>query len=243
MAGLSKVARCHNSWLSDRKLPYEAVFEVISTMIDLATYLTFLLACVAVVIVPGPTVTVIIANSLRHGARAGLANVAGTQLGLAVMLVVLAAGLHLVIEAMGALFVYVKLIGAAYLIYLGYKMIRFRNDHQDERVSDMITSGPFRWQGYFWQGVLVIWSNPKALLFFGAFIPQFVLPGGSIALQTLMLGGTFMVVATVLDGAYAVAAGKAGGLLTAKRRRMLDIIGGSALFGGGIWLALTKRAI
>ena len=85
-------------------------------MFDLATYLTFLLACVAVVIVPGPTVTVIIANSLRHGSRAGLANVAGTQLGLAVMLVILATGLQLVIEAMGTLFVYVKLIGAAYLI-------------------------------------------------------------------------------------------------------------------------------
>ncbi|MAJ62874.1 MAG: transporter [Alphaproteobacteria bacterium] len=211
-------------------------------MFDLATYLTFLLACVAVVIVPGPTVTVIIANSLRHGSRAGLANVAGTQLGLAVMLVILATGLQLVIEAMGTLFVYVKLIGAAYLIYLGYNMIRNRNKHEDTEIAATRDAASFRWQKYFWQGVLVIWSNPKALLFFGAFIPQFVVPGGAVITQTLLLGGTFMLVATVLDSAYAIAAGKAGGLLTAKRRGILDVIGGTALFGGGIWLALTKRA-
>lgn len=221
-------------------------------MIDLATYLTFLLACVAVVIVPGPTVTVIIANSLRYGARAGLANVFGTQLGLAVMLVVLAAGLEVVIEAMGTLFVYLKIIGAAYLIYLGVMMIRSRNDHQDTEISAddaVLAPRAFSWRPYFWQGVLVIWSNPKALLFFGAFIPQFVvLPGAgetlvlSVAAQTMLLGATFMVVATVLDAAYAIAAGKAGGILTAKRRKILDVIGGSALVGGGIWLALTKRA-
>ena len=222
-------------------------------MIDFATYLTFLLACVAVVIVPGPTVTVIIANSLRHGARAGLANVFGTQLGLAVMLVVLAAGLEVVIEAMGTLFIYLKLIGAAYLIYLGVKMIRSRNDHDDAPVTadDAPASAPksFAWGSYFWQGVLVIWSNPKALLFFGAFIPQFVVPPGagvaltlSVATQTLILGGTFMLVATILDGVYAVAAGKAGGMLTAHRRKILDVIGGSALIGGGLWLAFTKRA-
>ncbi|MEO0394057.1 MAG: LysE family translocator [Pseudomonadota bacterium] len=234
-------------------------------MIDLTTYLTFLLACVAVVIVPGPTVTVIIANSLRHGARAGLANVFGTQLGLAVMLLVLAGGLDVIIEAMGALFVYVKLIGAAYLIYLGIMMVRRRHDHDPDTSPDLSSSpltptadiAPFVWRRYMWQGVLVIWSNPKALLFFGAFIPQFVIvpasvtglevataaaAGPSVALQTLWLGGTFMVVATILDGAYAIAAGKAGRMLTAHRRKLLDIIGGSALICGGVWLAFTKRA-
>ncbi|MBV6631488.1 MAG: LysE family translocator [Alphaproteobacteria bacterium] len=212
-------------------------------MFDIATYLAFVAACVAVVIVPGPTVTVIIANSLRHGARAGIANVAGTQLGLAVMLVVLAAGLQLVIEAMGALFFYVKIAGAAYLIYLGIKIIRSRHDDlEDPEALAKDRPAKFRWWHYFWQGVLVIWSNPKALLFFGAFIPQFVVPGDLVVGQTLILGATFMVVATVLDGAYAVAAGKAGGFLTAKRRKLLDWFGGTALIGGGIWLALTKRA-
>lgn len=219
-------------------------------MIDLATYLTFLAACTAVVIVPGPTVTVIIANSLRHGARAGLANVVGTQAGLAVMLVILAAGLQVVIEAMGAVFVYVKLAGAAYLIWLGVRMWQSR--HEPGSVGDEAAAraaamtAPFYWWRYVRQGVLVIWSNPKALLFFGAFIPQFVSHGDPdswpVAAQTLLLGGTFMAVATVLDSAYALAAGRAGHLLTGTRRRLLDRIGGTALIGGGIWLALTKRA-
>lgn len=92
-------------------------------MFEPAAYLTFVLACVAVVIVPGPTVTVIIANSLRHGSAAGLGNVAGTQVGLAVMLAVLAAGLQVVVEALGVVFEIVKLLGAAYLIYLGAKLL------------------------------------------------------------------------------------------------------------------------
>ncbi|MGP1253513.1 MAG: LysE family translocator [Kiloniellales bacterium] len=205
-------------------------------MLDLTAYLTFVLACVAVVIVPGPTVTVIIANSLRHGARAGLANVAGTQAGLTVMVVILAAGLQVVVEAMGAVFTWVKLIGAAYLIYLGLKLLLNRAP-----LDASESTAPLRQRSFFWQGVLVIWSNPKALLFFGAFIPQFVRPEGPVMLQTLLLGGTFMVVATLLDGGYAVLAGRAGRWLTRKRVRLLEICSGCALVGGGIWLALSRR--
>lgn len=205
-------------------------------MLDLTAYLTFVLACIAVVVVPGPTVTVIIANSLRRGARAGLANVAGTQLGLAVMLVILAAGLQVVVEAMGAVFTWVKLLGAAYLIYLGLKLLLNRAP-----LDATESTAPLRQRSFFWQGVLVIWSNPKALLFFGAFIPQFIRPEGSVMLQTLLLGGTFMVVATLLDGGYAMLAGRAGRWLTRKRVRLLEIFSGCALVGGGIWLALSRR--
>lgn len=208
-------------------------------LFDTSAYLTFLLACVAVVIVPGPTVTVIIANSLRHGARAGLANVAGTQAGLAVMLVVLAAGLQVVIEAMSSLFTVVKLVGAAYLVYLGARMLLKRP--APEAGAEAAAPAPVNHRSFFWQGVLVIWSNPKALLFFGAFIPQFVRPDGPVMLQTILLGATFMVVATVLDGGYAVLAGRAGRLLTRARVRTLEIFSGCTLIGGGLWLAFTRR--
>jgi threonine/homoserine/homoserine lactone efflux protein len=205
-------------------------------MIEPTAYLTFLLACVAVVIVPGPTVTVIIANSLRYGTRSGLANVAGTQAGLAVMLVVLAAGLQAVVEVLGLVFEIVKLVGAAYLIYLGARMLLNRSSLNTDP-----DSVPEPRRSFFWQGVLVIWANPKALLFFGAFIPQFVQPQGDVVLQTLLLGGTFMAVATVFDGGYAVLAGSAGRWLTRGRVRLLEIFGGTALMGGGVWLALTRR--
>ena len=213
-------------------------------MIELSSYLTFVLATVAIVIVPGPTVTVIIANSLRHGTGAGLGNVIGTQAGIAMMIVILAAGLELVIQAVGQLFVVIKIIGAAYLVYLGVRMLLNRSPlPSPDDVSDTANMSSMWSNRFLMQGLLVIWSNPKALLFFGAFIPQFIDPAGSVVLQTLLLGATFMVVATVLDSAYAVLAGQARHWLTQTRVRTLEIASGLILVGGGIWLAFTRRTV
>src|SRR3954451_1691740 len=91
---------------------------------SLELYAAFLVACLVIIIVPGPTVTLVIANSLRHGRRAGLLNVAGTQIGLAIMIGVVGIGLTSLIEAMGHWFDWLRLAGAAYLVWLGWKMIR-----------------------------------------------------------------------------------------------------------------------
>lgn len=199
----------------------------------LSQLLPFALACFAIIIVPGPTVTVIIANSLRKGASAGLMNVAGTQAGLVPMILIVALGLETVVTVMGQAFFWIKLAGAAYLIWLGYKLLTSDGNLGRSNGKDMSL-----W-GYFWQGVLVIWSNPKALFFFGAFIPQFVDPAsGNAFWQTLLLGGIFITVATVCDGAYAILSGKAGSLLTRGRVRIVEIGSGLCLIAGGIWLAL-----
>src|SRR5688572_17902366 len=87
-------------------------------------FLTYFVACLIITIVPGPTVTVIVANSLAHGTRAGLLNVAGTQLGLALMMLTLIVGLTSVIEAMGWLFDWLRIAGALYLAWLGWKLVR-----------------------------------------------------------------------------------------------------------------------
>jgi threonine/homoserine/homoserine lactone efflux protein len=87
----------------------------------------------------------------------------------------------------------------------------------------------------------VIWSNPKALLFYGAFIPQFIDPSGSAFWQAIMLGSIFMAVATVFDSLYAFASGKAGKMLTRARIRIVEKISGLLLIGGGIWLATLRR--
>ena len=204
---------------------------------DVAQLLTFSLACLAIVIVPGPTVTVIIANSIRQGAKAGLMNVLGTQVGLIPMILVVAFGLETVVSFLGEAFFWIKLIGAAYLVWLGVKLLR-----SDGTLGRAKGDDKSLW-GYFWQGFLVIWSNPKALFFFGAFIPQFVDPlHGTAFWQTLLLGGIFIVIATVCDGAYAVLAGKAGAILTRARVRMVEIGSGICLIFGGVWLAFAKRA-
>ncbi len=204
-------------------------------MIGIELYLAYVAACIAIVIVPGPTVTVIIANSLRQGSRAGLMNVAGTQAGLAVMLLILAAGLQVIVANLAEVFDWLRIFGAAYLIWLGVKLLR-----SDGRLGAPEPEKPGT-RSFFWQGVLVILSNPKALLFFGAFIPQFIDPAGNAVYQTIMLGLTFMVVATVLDCAYALAAGRAGHWLSRTRVRLLERISGICLIGGGLWLALARR--
>jgi homoserine/homoserine lactone efflux protein len=203
---------------------------------SMSVLLAFAFACFVIIIVPGPTVTVIIANSLRDGMRAGLLNVAGTQAGLVPMVLIVALGLNTVVELMAEWFFWIKLAGAAYLIWLGIRLWR-----SDGSIGDAaLVKKPAT--GYFWQGFLVIWANPKALLFFGAFLPQFIDPAGNAFLQTLVYGAIFMAVATVFDSMYAVLAGKAGGLLTRSRIRLVERFSGTLLIGGGIWMATLRRA-
>lgn len=204
-----------------------------SHLFEISVLAGFVLACIVIVVVPGPSVTVIIANSMRHGARAGLLNVAGTQAGLAIMLVPVALGLEVITTTLAFLFDWIRIAGAAYLIWLGYKLLR-----SDGTMAAGDRSRPGG--SFFWQGFVVILSNPKALLFFGAFIPQFVSPDGNAAMQTVFLGIIFMLVATVFDSAYAIAAGRAGTLLTKRNIRATEVAGGSMLIGGGLWLGLSR---
>lgn len=204
-------------------------------MITFSTFLTVALASFLLVIVPGPSVTVIIANSLRAGTRAGLLNVAGTQLGVFLMVLIVAAGLETVVSIIGEAFFWVKLVGALYLIWLGYKMLR-----SDGRIGNAENVKPPK-VGYFWQGFLVLWSNPKALFFFGAFLPQFVDLSRDTFSQTLVLGLVFLGIASIFDSIYAILAGKAGSWLTRPKVRFAEIASGICLIGGGIWLALARR--
>ena len=201
---------------------------------SLELYLAYLLACIVITIVPGPTVTLIVANSLTYGARAGLLNVAGTQLGLGLMLIVLLVGLASIIATMGIWFDWLRLAGAAYLIWLGWKLLR--SSGSIEQPGEVTAPRG----GFFLQGFLVLMGNPKALLWFGAFIPQFVDPKGDYVGQVILLGLTAMAVAALSDGAYAVLTGRAGTWLSKKRIKLVARLSGAFLVGGGIWLALTR---
>ena len=197
-------------------------------------YVAYGFACILIAIIPGPTVPVLVSNSLKYGARAGLLNVAGTQLGLALMMLTLIVGLASVIAAMGWIFDWLRYAGAAYLAWLGWKLLR-----SPDVLADTAANAAPR-GGFFLQGFLVMMANPKALLFFGAFIPQFVDPRGNYVAQIVLLGITAMVVALVSDGAYAVLTGRAGVLLSKKRVRLVSRLSGACLIGGGLWLALAR---
>ena len=201
----------------------------------LEIYLAYVLACIVITIVPGPTVTVIIANSLKHGTRAGLLNVAGTQLGLAFCIGTVVIGLASVIQAIGWWFDWLRVAGAAYLIWIGWKLIRSTG-----KIDEIARSARKPRGGFLLQGFLVMLSNPKTLFFFGAFIPQFIDPHRDYLTQIAILGPTAMIVALTSDGFYAVAVGRARRLLTQRRVRLINRASGACLIGGGVWLALTR---
>lgn len=201
----------------------------------LESYLAFVAAAAALAFVPGPTVTVIIANSLRYGHRAGLLNVAGTQAGFVIWLAIAALGLGAAIKVMGVWFDVLRWAGALYLVWLAIKLFRSNGDLA-VAVDRARPKGSF-----FLQGFIVIMSNPKMLVLFGALIPPFITPDGGAMQQILILGATFMVIAGFGDVMYALMAGKAGSFLSRSRIRALEIVSGCFLMGGGIWMALRGR--
>ena len=200
----------------------------------LEIYTAYLLVLLVAVIVPGPTNTLIVANSMRHGVRAGLLNVAGTQIAVAVMLTIVGIGLTSFIAAVGHWFAWLKLVGAAYLVWIGWKMLHsgISGRHAGQPVPPR--------RGFLMQGLIISLGNPKQLLFIGALLPQFIDPHSSHILQIAMLGVTALVVGTLSDSFYALAAGRIARGLTARRERMVSRVCGSFLIGGGLLLAASR---
>jgi threonine/homoserine/homoserine lactone efflux protein len=205
-----------------------------SLTMSLDLYLAFVVACVLLALLPGPIVTLVIANGLRHGTRTALITIAGAQVGLLVVIAIVAAGLATLMATMGVWFDWVRFAGAAYLVWLGIRVIR-------EPVAIGVSGdAPPPRGGFFLQGFLVLMSNPKVLVFFGAFIPQFVDMERPHVPQVALLGATFMVIAAATDAVYALAAGRARAWLSARRAQMLARVSGGFMIGGGLWLALMR---
>ena len=202
---------------------------------SLQLYLTYVGACIVLALLPGPVVTLVIANGLRHGTRAALLNIAGAQLGLGLVIALVAAGLTTLMATLGYWFDWVRLIGAAYLVWLGIALIRA----PIEGVGSDAPPPPPR-GGFFLQGLVVLLSNPKVMVFFGAFIPQFVDMQKDHVPQVALLGVTFMATVAVTDAIYALLAGRARTLFSARRTRLLSRISGGFMIGGGVWLALSR---
>ena len=201
---------------------------------SLEFYFAYVLVIIVIVLVPGPIVTLVVANSIAHGARAGLINIAGAQLGLATMIGIVLAGLASLIATMGVWFDYVRFAGAAYLVWLGVKFLM-----SPGTLGSAAQAAPPR-VGFFWQGFLVLMANPKALLLFGALIPHFIDPKSNYVEQVILLGVTAMVIAGFFDSIYALLAGNARHWLSPLRVRLVSRFSGVFLIGGGVWLALAR---
>jgi len=207
---------------------------------SLETLLAFTLAGVILVIIPGPSVLFIVGRALAHGRRAALASVAGNTAGASLVVIVVALGFGAIAAQSIAVFTVLKLVGAAYLVYLGVQTIRKRGDLL-ARIGEPTSPAGGR---MFLQGMIVGATNPKVLVFFAAVLPQFVdTAAGSPTTQMLVLGLLFAMIAAGLDSAWGLAAGSARDWFATSpsRLRWMGGIGGTSLIVMGAGLALTGR--
>src|SRR4029078_3505230 len=166
---------------------------------SLQVYLAFVAACIALALIPGPVVPLVIANGLRHGTRAALTNILGVQAGLTIVIGIVAVGLTSLMATMGYWFDWVVISGAAYLVWLGIKLVR----NPVEGVNSDEPPPPPR-GGFFLQGFVVLLSKHKALGFFGACISQFLDMSKDHMSQVALLGFTFMVTGAITDSIFAL---------------------------------------
>lgn len=208
------------------------------------TLLTFTLAGIVLVVVPGPSVLFIVGRALAHGRRAALTSVAGNTAGAMLVVVVVALGLGAVAASSVVVFTVLKIAGAVYLVHLGVQTIRHRGALG--AAADGAGAGGAVAPGgqLFRQGVVVGVTNPKVLVFFAAVLPQFVDPAaGSSTGQMLVLGLLFALIAAVLDSAWGLAAGTARDWLATSpvRLRRLGVAGGATMIAMGAGLATSSR--
>jgi homoserine/homoserine lactone efflux protein len=198
-------------------------------------YLGFVLASTILILIPGPNVSLIAANSIAYGTRYGLLTVAGTSSAIMVQLAFAMLGLTATLDILAGWFEWLRWIGVVYLVYLGIRqwaaapldLTRTRPQPRSIRAIAV-------------RGFLISLTNPKTLLFYGAFFPQFLAPDAPIVPQVVLLSVTFLGIAATLDTGWALLAGRVRGVL-AIRGRLRNCLSRGFLVGAGIGLALAHR--
>lgn len=211
-------------------------------MIPGSHLLAFALISLALIIVPGPNVLFVISRSLMLGRAAGLGTAFGAQMGVYVQVAAVAFGVGAVVESSVAVFTAIKLVGAAYLIYLGVQAVRHR---RSLAAAFGARTEPKTIRRILRDGFLVGLFNPKAIVFFMAVLPQFVdRSAGRVPEQMLLLGAIFMAIAVVCDSSWALVAGTVRNWFARSpaRLEMIGATGGIVLIGIGTTLALTGRS-
>jgi threonine/homoserine/homoserine lactone efflux protein len=195
----------------------------------------FAVAALALLLVPGPAVLYIVAQSAEHGRLAGLVSVAGIHVGTLVHTAAAAVGISALVVSSAVAFSIVKYAGAAYLIYLGVRRLLTRVP----RATPTVRREPL--SRLFAQGAIVNVLNPKTALFFLAFLPQFVDPERTVWTQVVVFGMTFVVLGFLSDGLYALAADSLGRWLR-RRPNVLRFGSGTVYVGLGAATALARRS-
>lgn len=210
-------------------------------MVDASRLVAMALTALAIIAVPGPSVLFVISRGVTLGRRAGLATVVGNELGLAVQVLAVAAGLGTVVERSITAFTVIKFCGALYLVYLGVQSFRHRRS-----LAAAFDGGvePVPLRRMVREGFIVGVTNPKSMILFSAILPQFVDPHGSApSVQLVVLGAICVAIALLSDGVWALAAGSARAWFGRRPERLATVggVGGLVTIGLGVRLALTGR--
>ena len=200
---------------------------------SIALFATFFAASAALMLIPGPNVALIVANSLRFGVRGGLLTVVGTSAAMVVQLAIAGLGVTALLGTLGQAFDVLRWLGVAYLVVLGVRA--WSTPAEDLSRAQAVSPGRT-----FGRGFLVSMTNPKTLAFYAAFLPQFLDPAAPLGRQMAILGTTFVATALTIDGGWAVLAGRARGLL-ARFSRARNRLTGAVLIGAAVGLALARR--
>jgi len=201
----------------------------------------FIGTCIILAITPGPNMSLIIANTLAGGFGAGVTTLLGTLTGLSILVTIAAAGMTSVMVLMSEWFDVIRWAGALYLVVLGVLQLRqwwrVRTGAAAPGSGAVVSSS----SGRYATGVLVALSNPKVLLFLGAFLPQFVDPASPPGPQLALLGLMFVATLALADLSYTILVAKARATIDRRRLNVLDGIAGGLLIVGGAVLAAARR--
>ncbi len=201
-------------------------------------WLAFVAASAVLLIIPGPTILTVISYSVAHGRRANVPLVTAVTLGDSTALVVSLLGLGALLATSAFWFMVIKWVGGLYLIFLGVKLLRAGISLAELAAPAAPGS---RWR-LFTNTYLVTALNPKGIVFFVAFLPQFINPRADVTQQLWLLAITFVTMATLNATLYALFAGSARKLLASPRaQRRFNLAGGSLLSVAGIWALLARR--
>ena len=196
-------------------------------------YAAFVAATVLLMLVPGPNVALIVANSLAFGARTGLVTVFGTIVGMVAQLAVAALGVTALFDALAQGFHILRWLGVAYLLWLGVRDWRMP-------AGDLSRIAPVSPRKIFTRGFLVSLTNPKPLVFYAAFLPQFLVADAPLGRQMAVLSVTFVAIAFIVDSGWAFAAARARRFV-ARFGRARNRVTGAILVGAALGLALVSR--
>jgi homoserine/homoserine lactone efflux protein len=208
-------------------------------MIATSTLTLFIGTCVLLALTPGPNMSLIVANTLSGGLRAGLTTLAGTGTGLAISVTVAALGMSSVMLLMATWFEVVRWVGAVYLIVLGARQLW----GWWQRREGGLPPPPRKDGTNYIQGLLVALSNPKVLLFLGAFLPQFVDTTRDPLPQLVTLAIIFWVTLIVTDFGYTYAIARARQAIDMRKLAVMDGLAGCLLMIGGIVLATARKPV